>query len=481
MLTHRIHAHALQRPDTTAIVFNDRQVSYREFAALIGICRRQLVAEGLTGANGVAVVAIPSLKGWIAGLALRGLGLTTLSAPSLAAAGSLGLRDIRCVVAVAGECWPGLDRLCADRGWRLIILPDPSVSSTWQDVTLEAPDWPVEPGGRILLTSGTTGAFKKSLFDPIGHAAAPHRLYVFGFSDRSLVNAMHLGAWTAIGYNVPANTWALGGAVLLSDGSQPYASFQHPGITHAFAMPQFLGELLQRPPNEIRYNEKLQLIVTAGALSRSQFEAARARLTNHIYTSVGSTEAGVFTLTRIEQPDDLQWHRVVPECEVQIVDDAGQVLPSGQRGHIRVRVADGAIGYLGDEAATREFFHDGYFYPGDLGVFRSDGRLALHGRTTDVLNVQGNKVAPAPIEERLVDVCGVAAACLLSSRSGEGEEIVHVVLQSTARVPESELTAVLTKLVPVSFRAQVHYVEALPRNHMGKIQRDVLRQRLGLV
>lgn len=481
MLTQKIYEHGQQRPDKTAIVFKNRELSYREFAALIETCRRVLAAEGLTEGNGIAVLTIPFLKGWIAGLALRSLGLTTVTVPSDAVAGSLGLPEIRCVVGLAGEHWAGLDRLCADRGWPLISLRDPSVSSTWRDVALDKPNWPAAVGERILLTSGTTGAFKKSMFDPISDAADPHRLHVFGFSDRSVVNTMHLGAWTAIGYNVPANAWDLGGTVVLSDGSQPYATFRHPGLTHAFVTPQFVSELLHRPLEEIPYNDQLHLIVTAGALSQPQFEAAAARLTRHIYVSVGSTEAGVFTLTPVEQPDDLRWHRIVPECEVQVVDDAGQVRPVGQVGHIRVRVRDGAIGYLGDDAATAEFFRDGYFYPGDLGVFRSDGRLALHGRKTDVVNVLGNKVAPAPIEERLVDECGVAAACVLSSLRADSEEIVHIVLQSSTRIPESELSALLFKLLPLTFRAQVHYVDALPRNHMGKIQRDVLRQRLGLV
>src|SRR5271155_5172186 len=78
MLATKIYAKARETPDKTAIVFNNRELSYRLFAGLIEISRRYLAAQGLAG-EGVAVLPSGSMGNtWALGLALRGLGLTTL-------------------------------------------------------------------------------------------------------------------------------------------------------------------------------------------------------------------------------------------------------------------------------------------------------------------------------------------------------------------------------------------------------------------
>lgn len=275
MLTQTIYAHAHKRPDKIAIVFDTGKLSYGEFAGAIEASRRLLAAEGITG-DGVAVLAIPGiLNGWIAGLALRSLGLTIVTARSIEQAAGLGFPETRVVVANNGKLWPGLDRLCERKGWRLVCLPEPDLSGGSRRALPDMQDWPAKLGERILLTSGTTGAYKMTLFDPIGDAADPRRLDVFGISDRSVVNVLNFGLWTAIGYNVPANTWAVGGTVLFCERSQLYATFQYPGITHTIAIPDFLQHILRAPQSELTRNDEMCLLVTAGSLSQAQFEALK--------------------------------------------------------------------------------------------------------------------------------------------------------------------------------------------------------------
>ncbi|HKM72173.1 MAG TPA: hypothetical protein VJX94_19295, partial [Stellaceae bacterium] len=90
MLTTKIYVQARQTPDKTAIVFNDREFSYRLFACLIEISRRYLAAQGLAG-EGVVVLPTGSMVNtWVLGLALRSLGLTTLIVSSPDEIGGLG-------------------------------------------------------------------------------------------------------------------------------------------------------------------------------------------------------------------------------------------------------------------------------------------------------------------------------------------------------------------------------------------------------
>jgi acyl-CoA synthetase (AMP-forming)/AMP-acid ligase II len=119
-------------------------------------------------------------------------------------------------------------------------------------------------------------------------------------------------------------------------------------------------------------------------------------------------------ITPIEQADDLLWYRIDPSREVQVVDESGEVLPPGQEGLVRMRIDDGLDGDLDDPIATHEFFRDGYFYPGDFGEFGQDGRLALRGRMSDVVNVLGFKIATGAIEQALQDRLQAEGVCILS-------------------------------------------------------------------
>src|SRR5271155_76587 len=99
MLTTKIYTQARETPDKTAIVCNNRTISYRQFACLIEISRRYLAAQGLAG-KGVAVLPTGSMVStWVRGVALRSLGLTTLIVRSQDEIAGIGLPDIRCVVA----------------------------------------------------------------------------------------------------------------------------------------------------------------------------------------------------------------------------------------------------------------------------------------------------------------------------------------------------------------------------------------------
>jgi hypothetical protein len=79
--------------------------------------------------------------------------------------------------------------------------------------------------------------------------------------------------------------------------------------------------------------------------------------------------------------------------------------------------------------------------PGDLAVTRSDGRMALQGRLTDVINVQGKKISPAPIEDRLGELLGLSGVSVFSMQDNTGEEEIHVVLETPTPIDSKQLSA----------------------------------------
>jgi len=476
MIVPNIYAHARQRPNKIAVIYGEYQLSYREFADAIGAVQRYFGTLGLS-AGGVAVLAIAALAdSWIVGLALRGLGLTTVAVRSADQLSQLGLSNIQCVVTSEIEGWLGLESLCATAGWQRVLIPE----AIFADIAAGTVQLAKKQGGHILLTSGTTGHYKKVLIDS-GRSAiqASLRKRLLEISGRSVLNMTQYPSWTGAGYHYPSITWASGGTVVFQEVNL-FAPLHRGRVTHAKATPWTLAQAFAAPRGVLCRDDAMRLYLGGGPLSQSLADETRARLTRQIYTYLAATEVGPFALTPLEGPEDLRWHRILPSREAQIVDADDRILPAGREGRLRVRVIDGLNGYLHDDETSRAFFHNGYFYSGDLGVIGPDGRLALVGRVTDVVNILGSKFPPGPIEEAVQREFGVSAACVFSMNRADGEEIVHIAIESRQRVDLDRLAVLLGKMLPSPFQTPVHHVETLPRNHMGKVQRDILRHQLGL-
>jgi acyl-coenzyme A synthetase/AMP-(fatty) acid ligase len=312
----------------------------------------------------------------------------------------------------------------------------------------------------------------------IENLAIPLHAEINDISEQSVVHVGHFGLWTAGGHRWPLMTWSMGGTVVIDQRPDRHVSLERQDITHIFTGPDMLADLLRTSNGTLRRNDARRLLVTGGAMSRAMVEAAKREVTNNVFSVLASTEALTVAVTPVEQPDDLLWHCIHPSREVQVVDEAGNVLGPGREGLVRVRIIDGLKGYLDDEIATREFFRDGYFYPGDLGMFGPDGRLSLRGRASDVINVLSVKIATSPIEQALQDKLGVEGVCIVSVPNAKAEEEIYVVIQAGRPIKRAEIEAAGTAELGVIKHAPVKVVmaESLPRNEMGKILRLELKR-----
>ncbi len=472
MLTQLIFDWALETPDKTAVVHNGRPLTYLSFARHIAVARGYFTRRGFVG-SGYAVLAIHNLLDfWILSLALRSLGLTTVTVPSIEAVGMLGLPNVRGVITNPVERWVGLDRTCAELGLSLLSVTLAGEPALWLESTASQ----FEPGGHILQTSGTTGVYKKVLMSPAIDAVFLRRkVEVIGMSQDSVLCVFDFPAWTGVGYRWAASPWSVGGTIVIEQGREPYHALLRPGITHAVLVPDKLAAVLAAPAGAISCNPSLQLTVGGGAMTRNQVDQTKARITPRLFNWLASTEAGGITHTLLDTPDDLRWHQLVADRLVEIVDEDDRPVPNGEVGRMRISTAGGPDSYLHDDTATRAFFRHGYFYPGDLAVILSDGRMALQGRLTDIINLWGQKVSPAPIEERLSEIFGVSGACLFSMQNGGGEEEIHIVFESPTTIDTNWLIGVLRQELYGYPRIRIYYAPALARNQMGKVMRHVVR------
>jgi acyl-coenzyme A synthetase/AMP-(fatty) acid ligase len=479
VIVETISAHAHEFPDKIALVHERGSWSYATFARRILAARDFLSAQDL-GRGRTAIVCMGWLpEAWVYSLALRSLGHATLAATDLETLARLPLGEEGCIVSLDSAPPPARVGLAARAGWKSIHVPETANAGAPLATSRVAPGVEAEFGDQIVMTSGTTGTYKlvrRNALTELG--TVPAGAAIHGLSASSVAHVGSFPLWTAGGYRWPLATWHVGGTVVYDQGRTPRLWYPDLRLTHLFATPATLGWLLGAPDKALRRDDDMHLFVTAGALPRVVADAAKARLTSKVTIMLASTETLILGMTAFTDPEDLRWHRLLPSRVVQVVDEAGMVLPPGEVGQVRARIEDGLSGYFGDEVATREFFRDGYFYPGDLGEFRADGRLALHGRVSDVINVLGSKIATGPIEQAMQDRLGVEGVCILSMPGDGGDEEVHAAIQSRRAVSGAELESFARKELRGFPKVHFHVFEQLPRNAMGKVVRLELRKML---
>jgi fatty-acyl-CoA synthase len=166
--------------------------------------------------------------------------------------------------------------------------------------------------------------------------------------------------------------------------------------------------------------------------------------------------------------------------EARVVDDAGNEVTPGVAGEVVVRGPNVFAEYWGNAAATAETLRDGWYHSGDIGMRDADGHFFIHDRKKNMIISGGENIYPAEVERVLVAHPSVAEAAVIGRADPKWQEVpvAYVVRRKgrdvEARALEAHLSSQLARFkVPRDYV----FVEALPRNAMGKVQHFVLRER----
>lgn len=195
-----------------------------------------------------------------------------------------------------------------------------------------------------------------------------------------------------------------------------------------------------------------------------------------LWQSYGASEAGPVLLERegaLDAEGRLALGRPYREVEVELCDASGAPVPDGSVGEIVVRSPAVALGYLGSaDGASR--IEDGRFYSGDLAVRREDGRIHFAGRAKLLIATAGRKVDPQEVERVLLSHPALVDAAVLPHREGDREMVRAVVVAADgASVAAAALIDhCAASLSPYKVPRVVDFVDALPRNAAGKLQRE---------
>ncbi|MBY6117789.1 malonate--CoA ligase [Mameliella alba] len=338
----------------------------------------------------------------------------------------------------------------------------------------------------ILYTSGTTGRSKGAVLthgNLASNAKALNDIWHFTQDDK-LIHALPI--FHTHGLFVACNMALTSGATMLFltrfDAEEIIDEMAD--ATVLMGVPTFYTRLLKSPRLDPLTTASMRLFVSGSAPLPEEVHARFAERTGHtILERYGMTETCMIASNPYEGE-----RRVgavgfpLPQVQVRITDrESGNTLPRGQTGAIEVAGPNVFQGYWRmPEKTAAEFRDDGYFITGDLGRIDADGYLHIVGRDKDLVITGGYNVYPKEIEtliDALPEVAESAVIGVPHPDFGEGVTAV-VVPQPGASLNREQLLAALSDtLARYKQPKQMIVVNELPRNVMGKVQKNDLRKR----
>jgi acetyl-CoA synthetase len=176
-----------------------------------------------------------------------------------------------------------------------------------------------------------------------------------------------------------------------------------------------------------------------------------------------------------------------PTYDVDIVDDEGHSLPTGEQGHVIFRLDNGRPAGMFDcyyraQEVTDQAFRDGLYYTGDIAYRDEDGYYWYVCRADDTIKSSGYKIGPFEVESVLQEHPAVQECAVTGVPDPiRGQIVKATIVLSADFMPSEELVKELQEFVkhttaPYKYPRLIEFVEALPRTHSGKISRNVIRK-----
>ncbi|MEE6164729.1 MULTISPECIES: acyl--CoA ligase family protein [unclassified Mycolicibacterium] len=502
-------------PDKTAIVYNDRRLSYREFAREATRLGNALRTSGIRPGDRVAYLMpnIPEMLVAHFGVGLAGAVLVAVNT-------RLAPEEVRYICDHSGAAL-----LVVDAGLHPTVEPVVSQFTTVREVitvvdpasgaepspAVSGPDYaqflsrgsddplpwsvPDERGPiSINYTSGTTGKPKGVVYH---HRGAYLNALGELIHSRHTTESVYLWTLPMFHCNGWCTTWgvtALGAThvcLRAVDPDEIWRLIDTEGITHFNGAPTVLISVANSP--RAHHLPRGLIVTTAAAPPSPTMIATVERLGTTIVHVYGLTETyGPYTVcerqsTWATAPSDevaklmaRQGVGFVVTDGIRVVDEhMNDVPPDGATmGEVVMRGNNVMTGYFDNPEATAEAFRGGWFHSGDLGVMHPDGYLELRDRAKDIIISGGENISTIEVEAALAShpaVLEVGVVGVPDEHWGERPK-AYVVLRSGQTASEDDLRRhVRTHLAGYKVPDTVDFVAALPKTSTGKIQKFALR------
>ncbi|HEX3975790.1 MAG TPA: acyl-CoA synthetase [Solirubrobacteraceae bacterium] len=467
--------------DRTALSFPDRTLSYVELARAARAFAGELEPTGR-----VAVLAEPRIETAVAVISALVAGV-----PAILINPKSGSSELAHIV---GDAEPAAIAVAPDsevpaafQGRREVRIDlDAAGAAGAQDGSGERPELSDDDPALIVYTSGTTGRPKGAVLPRRSIASNLDALAeVWGWTDADVV-AHGLPLFHVHGLVLGILGPVRRGGTALHIGRFAPEGVQaalHGAGTMLFGVPTMyrrLADAAVESPELAKALGGARLLVSGSAALPATEHARIEELTGRgVVERYGMTETLMNTAIHADaKPAPGTVGPPLPGVEVRLVDDDGAVLEGADDetiGEIQVRGPNLFLEYLNRPDATAEAMRDGWFATGDMATRTVEGYIRIVGRrATDLIKSGGYKIGAGEIEGCLREHPAVEDAAVTGEADDDlGERVVAwIVLRDGASVPESELIDhVADLLAPHKRPRDVHFLDELPRNDMGKVQK----------
>jgi malonyl-CoA/methylmalonyl-CoA synthetase len=366
-------------------------------------------------------------------------------------------------------------------GAAVVTLDERGDGALTQGLDAFSPDWPVVPRedsdlAALCYTSGTTGRSKGATLSHgnlRSNGEAMTSLWGFNPEDR-LLHA--LPTYHVHGLFISLHCALLSGSEVLWLRRFDAATVLRylPEATVFMGVPTFYTRLLEHPELTRERCGAIRLFVSGSAPLRSETFADFEQRTGHrILERYGMTETGIISSNplRDERRPGSVGHPL-PGVEVRLAEATAE---------IEVRGPNVFRGYWQQPDKTAaDFTPDGFFRTGDLGAFDAQGYLSIVGRAKDLVITGGFNVYPKELEMLIDTLPGVTEAAVFGVPHPDfGEAVVAALVCHAAVEPTVVIEALRQRVAAFKVPKRVFLLAELPRNAMGKVQKNLLREQFG--
>jgi malonyl-CoA/methylmalonyl-CoA synthetase len=335
----------------------------------------------------------------------------------------------------------------------------------------------------ILYTSGTTGRSKGAMLTHDNLASNAKVLHDYWHWQQGDVLLHALPLFHVHGLFVASHGALLNGSkmIFLPKFDSAEVIKHLPRSTVFMGVPTYYVRLLADPAFNESVCRNMRLFISGSApLLLDTFNEFTRRTGHTILERYGMSE----TTMLVSNPYDGE--RIggtvglpLPGVSVRVVKNGNTPCATEEIGDIQVKGPNVFKGYWRmPEKTAEEFTEDGYFKTGDVGMFGKNGYLSIVGRSKDLIISGGYNVYPKEIESFIDEIDGVVESAVIGVPHPDYGEAVTavVVIKPNVKIAESDVIAELkTKIANFKVPKRVFFLNDLPRNTMGKVQKNLLR------
>ncbi len=483
------------RGDRPAVLTDAAALTYRDVHALAGRLGNLLAAAGVEPEQRV-IIALPDGPEFVAAL----FGVLKLGAVVVMVNPHLNVDAIayfygytRARVALVHRDTAAAFRAAAAVQGRhlkgLLVVGEPQFARQLAGAPAELETFPShrDDAAVWLFSGGTTGQPKAVVqtHTSFANTTECYAKETIGYTERDVtlsVPKLYFGYATGSNLLFPFSVGAA--TALFPEPATAETVFQRIARfrpTILVNVPTMINQMVSHPEAARQDLSCLRLATSAGeALPVELHRRWQAAFGVELLDGLGTAEMWhIFISNRPGQVRPGTLGTVVPGFEVRVCDDEGRELPDGEVGALWVRGNSRAIAYWQQMDKTMQGFRGAWYVSGDMIRRDADGYFTYCGRADDMLKVSGKWLSPQEVEECLLQHPAVKEAAVVGVVTEQGLTKPHAFVVATAPSPAlgEELKAfVRERLEPYKAPREVIFLDALPRTHLGKVDRGKLRR-----